>query len=281
MGGDGASQFATMVVRFCSLRRYNTPKYRLVVRFTNRDVVCQVAYATVAGDVIVAAAYSHELPKYGLTVGLTNYAATYATGLLLARRVLTKFGLADKYVGQVSTRPNLPFAVRCRSLGTTAVLPGRDSASVMLSGSSRALHGCRLPFWLHGAQAASVGWCRELAGGQALCRTLRAALRAQPPDSGATPVELQEEATGEDYNVEAIEDEARPFTCLLDTGLKRTSTGSKVFAALKVRARAPPFSSIMHVAPPQGPTRHAGGHAALCSAQRRPPAAPALWLFVE
>ena len=82
-------------------RRYNTPKYRLVVRFTNRDVVCQIAYATVAGDVIVASAYSHELPKYGLSVGLTNYAATYATGLLLARRVLTKFGLADAYAGQV------------------------------------------------------------------------------------------------------------------------------------------------------------------------------------
>jgi hypothetical protein len=46
---------------------------------------------------------------------------------------------------------------------------------------------------------------------------------------------VQEEATGEDYNVEAAEDGPRPFTCLLDTGLKRTTTGSKVFAALKVR----------------------------------------------
>ena len=42
-----------------------------------------------------------------------------------------------------------------------------------------------------------------------------------------------EEADGEDYNVEAAEDAPRPFYCLLDTGLKRTSTGSKVFAALK------------------------------------------------
>jgi ribosomal protein L18 len=30
-------------------------------------------------------------------VGLNNYSAAYATGLLLARRVLTKFGLADTY----------------------------------------------------------------------------------------------------------------------------------------------------------------------------------------
>lgn len=46
---------------------------------------------------------------------------------------------------------------------------------------------------------------------------------------------MQEEATGEDFNVEEVDDGARPFTALLDTGLKRTSTGSKVFAALKVR----------------------------------------------
>ena len=47
----------------------------------------------------------------------------------------------------------------------------------------------------------------------------------------------QEEATGEDYNVEEQDDGPRPFTVLLDTGLKRTSTGSKVFACLKVSNR--------------------------------------------
>lgn len=47
----------------------------------------QIAYAKIEGDQIVCAAYSHELPKYGITVGLTNYAAAYCTGLLLARRV--------------------------------------------------------------------------------------------------------------------------------------------------------------------------------------------------
>lgn len=47
----------------------------------------QIAYAKIEGDMIVCAAYSHELPKYGISVGLTNYAASYCTGLLLARRV--------------------------------------------------------------------------------------------------------------------------------------------------------------------------------------------------
>lgn len=71
----------------------------------------------------MCAAYSHELPKYGIKVvynqnltnfffvtsilemevkfevGLTNYAAAYATGLLLARRHLAKIGLAETYKG--------------------------------------------------------------------------------------------------------------------------------------------------------------------------------------
>lgn len=57
--------------------------------FSNPRVFLQIAYAKIEGDHIVCAAYSHELPKYGITVGLTNYAAAYCTGLLLARRVCT------------------------------------------------------------------------------------------------------------------------------------------------------------------------------------------------
>lgn len=139
--------------------KYNTHKYRLIVRFTNKDVICQIAYSTIQGDVVVAAAYSHELPNFGLKVGLTNYSACYATGLLVARRVLTKFGLADTY------------------------------------------EGCTEP-------------------------------------------------TGEDYNVEAVEDGPRPFYCLLDAGLKRTSTGSKVFACLKVRIDCGNSTLVLHLKRP-------------------------------
>jgi len=80
--------------------KYNSPKYRFVVRITNKDVICQIAYAKIVGDVIMAAAYSHELPRYGMSVGLTNYAACYATGLLLARRCLKKLGMDGHYVGK-------------------------------------------------------------------------------------------------------------------------------------------------------------------------------------
>jgi len=79
--------------------KYNTPKYRMIVRFTNKDVIAQIAYSRIEGDVVVCAAYSHELPRYGITVGLTNYAAAYATGLLLARRHLKKLSLDQIYKG--------------------------------------------------------------------------------------------------------------------------------------------------------------------------------------
>jgi len=71
----------------------------LVVRFTNRKVICQIIYALVDGDRVLAQANSNELARYGLKVGLKNYAAAYCTGLLVARRLLQKVGLDDTYEG--------------------------------------------------------------------------------------------------------------------------------------------------------------------------------------
>merc|ERR1711871_551745 len=79
--------------------KFGTQKYRFVVRFTNKDIICQVVSSKIKGDVCHAAAYAHELPRYGLSVGLTNYSAAYCVGLLCARRLLTKYGLADKFEG--------------------------------------------------------------------------------------------------------------------------------------------------------------------------------------
>lgn len=41
------------------------------------------------------------------------------------------------------------------------------------------------------------------------------------------------EATGEEYNVEAMGSGPRPFRCFLDVGLARTTTGNRVFAVMK------------------------------------------------
>jgi large subunit ribosomal protein L5e len=78
--------------------KYATPKHRLVVRATNKDFVVQVFASQLDKDVCIAAAYASELRRFGLKVSTNNYAAAYATGLLLARRVNAKFNI--EYEGQ-------------------------------------------------------------------------------------------------------------------------------------------------------------------------------------
>jgi len=79
--------------------KYNAPKYRLVVRFTNKDIIAQIVTAEIGGDKVIQSAYAHELKRYGIKHGLTNWAAAYATGLLLSRRVLKKFELDEDFLG--------------------------------------------------------------------------------------------------------------------------------------------------------------------------------------
>merc|ERR1711898_57209 len=79
--------------------KFGTPKYRFVVRFTNKDIICQVVSTKIKGDICHAAAYSHELGRYGLKVGLTNYSAAYCVGLLCARRLLKKYNLDGNFEG--------------------------------------------------------------------------------------------------------------------------------------------------------------------------------------
>jgi len=83
--------------------KYNNKKYRLIVRFTNTKCICQITYATIRGDMTVCQAASTELAKFGIPAGYKNYAAAYCTGLLLARRVLKKFGLDDNFKGKEET----------------------------------------------------------------------------------------------------------------------------------------------------------------------------------
>jgi large subunit ribosomal protein L5e len=100
--------------KLCSQDRnkYATPRYRLIVRKTNKDIVAQFAKSNLDGDQVLAAAYAHELPAYGCKIGgggcgksrkkrggLTSYAAAYATGLLAARRLLKRLNMDSKYAG--------------------------------------------------------------------------------------------------------------------------------------------------------------------------------------
>ena len=87
---------------FQDLNKYLTPRYRLVARITNSKVIAQIAYSTLAGDKVLCQADSSELAKWGLTTGQTSYPAAYATGLLLARRLLTQLKMSDMYKGNVN-----------------------------------------------------------------------------------------------------------------------------------------------------------------------------------
>lgn len=84
---------------FQDKNKYNAKKYRLVARISNKYVTCQIVYSTMTGDVVFESAHSSELTRYGIKVGLANYAACYCTGLLLARRLLTKLKLNEAYEG--------------------------------------------------------------------------------------------------------------------------------------------------------------------------------------
>merc|ERR1711998_12100 len=73
---------------FQDKNKYDSKKYRLVVRRTNSKFICQIIFSNMTGDRVLCAAESTELRAHGVTAGLTNYAAGYCTGLLLARRLL-------------------------------------------------------------------------------------------------------------------------------------------------------------------------------------------------
>lgn len=73
----------------------------MIVLVTNRNPICQIAYARIEGDVIICAPYAQELPKYNVKAGPTKYAAAYCTGLLLVCRLLSRFCMDKICEGQV------------------------------------------------------------------------------------------------------------------------------------------------------------------------------------
>jgi len=93
--------FARRRLVFQDKNKYDMKKYRLCVRRTNRRIIASVIYATIQGDRTITQADSQELRRFGITAGLTNYASAYATGLLVARRLLTLKNMAKIYEGQV------------------------------------------------------------------------------------------------------------------------------------------------------------------------------------
>ncbi|HOT95080.1 MAG TPA: 50S ribosomal protein L18 [Methanoregulaceae archaeon] len=61
---------------------------RMVVRRTNRQVICQLVTAELNGDRTLVTATSLELPKLGYTGATANTPAAYLTGMLFAKKAL-------------------------------------------------------------------------------------------------------------------------------------------------------------------------------------------------
>lgn len=138
--------------------KYNTPKYRLVVRRTNAKIICQIVSTTALGDVVRAQATSQELKKFGLTAGLTNYSASYATGLLCSRRLLTKIdkeNAALEGFSPISKRFNLVPETTGEYIDIEKVAEtkdiGRPFVAFLDLGLSRSTNGARVFAAMKGA----------------------------------------------------------------------------------------------------------------------------------
>lgn len=67
----------------------------------SRDTVHQIAYTHIEGNMIVCAAYAHELSQYSVRTGPTNYVTTHYTGFRLTHELLNKFSMDKIYEGQM------------------------------------------------------------------------------------------------------------------------------------------------------------------------------------
>jgi len=82
-----------------NLKKPNFQQTRLVVRVSNKRVICQMVKAYPKGDITLAYADSSELRAYNIKFGLKNFSACYLTGLLLGSRVMRQSKLKSIYKG--------------------------------------------------------------------------------------------------------------------------------------------------------------------------------------
>ena len=69
-------------------RKFNSPKYRLVVRISKHNIICQFVNTNIEGDKVINASYSTKLSKFGILFGLTNFPSAYACGISLSKSIL-------------------------------------------------------------------------------------------------------------------------------------------------------------------------------------------------
>lgn len=67
-------------------QKYNSAKYRLVVRMSKRNILCQLIYSRLEGDFVLGSSYSNKLSILGLPFENNNFSTSYINGLYLANK---------------------------------------------------------------------------------------------------------------------------------------------------------------------------------------------------
>ncbi|CAM9294146.1 unnamed protein product [Discosporangium mesarthrocarpum] len=124
----------------------------------------------------MCSASSRELPRYGVKVGLKNYAAAYCTGLLLARRLLRKLGLDEQ-----DEEKKIENLYKGQGVGVDDDEGDDDDDE----------------------------------------------------DGEIDGNVVMTEMNGRTYYVDEVDEDRKPFRALLDVGIRSTSTGNRVFGAMK------------------------------------------------
>mmetsp|Transcript_35425 Transcript_35425/g.70884 ORF Transcript_35425/g.70884 Transcript_35425/m.70884 type:complete len:218 (+) Transcript_35425:75-728(+) len=87
-------------------RKYNSPKYRIVVRMTKRNIICQFVQSRFQGDHVLHVVYSKNLETFGIKVGKTSFSASFLIGFLLAKKVLKKIFFSGEKIRLEKKTPN-------------------------------------------------------------------------------------------------------------------------------------------------------------------------------
>jgi Ribosomal protein L18 len=190
--------------------KYNTPKFRLICRITNKQIICQIAYATIQGDRMLCQATSKELEKYGVPCGHTNYAACYATGRTsIAELILTSLTCFRAHQLRASLGDCKTCIGRHDDSQSSELIVVLDNG-YDISRSRRAVRTYRYPKTF-------------------LPQTgLLVARRALDLVGLADSITGVEECNAEEFHVEDESNERRPFKVILDVGLIRTIPGTSL-----------------------------------------------------
>lgn len=111
-------------------RKFNSPKYRIVVRISKNNIICQFVSSNMEGDKVINASYSKKLSKFGILFGLTNFPSAYACGITLSKSIL--FGKNIKFQQNSNQKQSISQAIKASlDIGLTRATTGHKVFACM------------------------------------------------------------------------------------------------------------------------------------------------------